>query len=230
MPPMIFSRHAIRELDRRAIEEFAMPGVMLMENAGRGVARVAQKMVVGSLPMVIVCGTGNNGGDGFVAARHLSNAGMDPRVLIAGDPDRTIGDARTNLEIVRRMGLPIEIIQDSTELDALGDRLETSLIIDAILGTGLDRPVHGFMAELIERLNSSQATGTPVLSVDLPSGLDADLGEPLGACIRASATATFVGHKRGFQNLESREHTGQVEVVDIGVPAALARELADGRG
>ena len=228
MAPMVFSRSAIRELDRRAIEDYAMLGVVLMENAGRGVAQVARTMALDEKPIVIVCGTGNNGGDGFVAARHLANADLDPQILIAGDPKRIRGDARTNLEVTTKMGLPTEFLEGEAGIDFAARRLENaSLIIDAILGTGLDRPIHGFVAGLIARINAVQESGTPVLGVDLPSGLDADTGEPLGTCIRASATATFVGHKRGFQNPQSRGHTGRVEVVDIGVPAALARQLAD---
>ncbi len=231
MEPLVFSRDAIRELDRRAIADYAIPGVILMENAGRGVADIAKPMLKGDAQLVIVCGTGNNGGDGLVAARHLANAGLDLRVLIAGDPERMTGDARTNLEIVRCMHLAIETVQNDAQARQVAGQLEaSSLVVDALFGTGLDRPIEGFRGTLIEAINAAQRAGTPVLGVDLPSGLDADMGEPLGVCVRAQATATFVGHKRGFENPASKEHTGRILVVDIGVPQALARRLSDPGG
>jgi len=217
MGRLIFGRTEIRELDRRAIEEFAVPGIVLMENAGRGVAELAMGCAAAS----IVCGTGNNGGDGFVAARHLHNTGVGVRVFVVGDPGRIRGDAGVNLEIVRRMG--IEVCSDGSGLARwLGDGLgEDGMLVDAIFGTGLDRPATGRALEAIEAINASRCR---VLSVDLPSGMDCETGR--GVCVRAEITGTLVGLKRGFSRPEARSALGRIEIIDIGVPRELCERLA----
>ncbi len=216
---LVLSRDQVREVDRRAIEDYGIPGIVLMENASRGLAHLArQKLAQATNPrIVIVTGTGNNAGDGFAVARHLHNAQCCPVVLIAGPEPGISGDARTNLEIIKRMGLcPKLLTQDQRSLDQLRDELQKAdLVIDAIFGTGLSGQVRGFYKDVIEQIN---ADATPVLAVDIPSGLDCDTGQPLGLAVRAQTTVTFVGRKIGFDAPGADAYTGKVLVVDIGAP------------
>ncbi|NIA06043.1 MAG: NAD(P)H-hydrate epimerase [Actinobacteria bacterium] len=216
------SRDQVREVDRRAIADFGIPGIVLMENASRAVADFARRRLSGlTNPRVtIVAGTGNNAGDGFAVARHLHNAELPVVVFLAGDPARISGDARTNLEIIQRMQLDIRTLsQDQQALDGLRAELaEADLVIDAIFGTGLSGPVHGFYAEVIETLNSS---GSAILAVDIPSGLDCDTGLPLGPAVRAAATVSFLARKKGFSVPGADAYTGQVHIADIGAPREL---------
>jgi len=207
------------ECDRRAVEEYGIPGVVLMENAGRGVARIAETLLgnVTGKEVVVFCGKGNNGGDGFVVARHLFNAGARVRVFLVGKKSEVKGDAATNLHIAERMGLPLQELAAAEHIPDLGS---TSLVVDALLGTGLQGNVHGALAEVIEIINGLRA---PVLAIDVPSGLNSDVGSILGVAVRATATATMAALKRGLLFSPGREHAGVVEVVDIGMPSALLR-------
>ncbi|HEX41450.1 MAG TPA: NAD(P)H-hydrate epimerase, partial [Phycisphaerales bacterium] len=163
-----------------------------------------------------LCGTGNNGGDGYVIARHLANRGAAVRLAIAGDPARIRGDARTHLDVWRRMGgavVPLDLGGDTVRrMKQLVDGAD--LLVDAVFGTGLSGPVRDDYRRLIEAVNDS---GVDVLAVDIPSGLDCDTGLPLGAAVRASCTVTFVAVKQGFANPESAPYTGVVHVASIGV-------------
>ena len=210
--PLIFDRTGIREVDRRAIQEYGMSGLVLMENAAIGAARLAMDIITGSR-IVIACGSGNNGGDGYAMARHLANAGFDVRILAISQP-RSGSDAEHNAIIASRMG--IEISQDLESLS------HADLIVDALLGTGLDRPVAETYRTCIDRMNQHAAE---TLAVDIPSGLDTDTGQPLGCAVRATATATFVGWKKGFLQNDAHAYAGVIHVVDIGVPASLASSL-----
>ncbi|MDG2422569.1 MAG: NAD(P)H-hydrate epimerase [Phycisphaerales bacterium] len=210
--PLIFDRTGIREVDRRAIDEFGMSGLVLMENAARAASQLAIEMLNGS-KVVIACGPGNNGGDGYAMARHLHNAGAEV-VVVALTAPRTGSDAETNARIAQLMGL--KTVED---LDVLST---ADLVIDAMLGTGLDRPVKAGARDCIEMINR---TAKPTLAIDIPSGLDADTGQPLGTAVHATATATFVGWKRGFLNEDAKAFTGALHVVDIGIPASLAYSL-----
>jgi NAD(P)H-hydrate epimerase len=206
----------MRAIDRWAIGTIGIPSVALMENAGRGVADVILDEP-GRLdgPVAVVCGPGNNGGDGFVAARHLRNAGVDVLVLLNGRTDAydRDGDAGTNFRVVRRMGIPVVEAADAAELRR---RLtKAAIVVDALYGTGLSRPVEGPAREAIEAVNGA---GRPVLAVDIPSGLDADTGQPLGAAVRAAITATMAFPKRGFRAGRGPVYCGTVRVIDIGLP------------
>ena len=219
---LTLSRAQVRQVDRRAIQDYGIPGIVLMENASRAVADCARHRLSSlEAPRVaIVAGTGNNAGDGFAVARHLHNAELSVVVLLAGDQDRITGDAKTNLDIIRKMQLDIRTLsQDQKGLDQLRSELtRADLVIDAIFGTGLSGPVHGFYAQVIETLNS---VGSPILAVDIPSGLDCDTGQPLGPAVCAVATVTFVARKLGFDVPGSDAYTGQVHVADIGAPREL---------
>ncbi len=224
MSEAVFTRDAIRELDRRATEDYAIPSIVLMENAGGSAARVAWDRFQPSC-VLILAGTGNNGGDGFVVARHLHNRGCRVHILIAGDPNHIAGDARTNLTICERMRLPIGVIAEGQDFVSVLPA-ECDLLVDALFGTGLDRPVRGWRSQLIADINARRDAGAfRTLSLDLPSGLDGDSGQPLGACIRADCTCTFVGPKVGFFSPEADEWLGEVVVCDIGAPRELCERL-----
>jgi NAD(P)H-hydrate epimerase len=217
------ARDEVRGLDTRAADDLSLPTVILMENAGRGAAAWLRDHpgVPASARCLILCGPGNNGGDGGVVARHLDAWGYPVRVVWFARPDRLRGDAATQWTILDRSKIDQAAWDD--ERPATPDRLDALLagadwVVDALLGTGLTRPVEGTLRGVIEAINRA---GKPVLALDLPSGLDADRGVPLGAAVRATATATFVAPKLGFGAPGARDYTGEVAVVDIGLPRRL---------
>jgi len=214
------SRAEVREVDRLAIDEYGVPGVVLMENAGAGAARLLESLGVAG-PVAIVCGKGNNGGDGFVIARHLDIAGFDVRLLLACQPGEIRGDAAVNFRIVTRAGLTIMCLADPDRADWEAGLADAAWIVDALLGTGASGPPTGPAARAIAAINAVRARGaTRVFAVDLPSGLDCDSGKPAGECVRADETATFVAPKRGFDAPGADAFTGRVHVVGIGAPRA----------
>ena len=226
-PLHTLSRDEVRSLDRRAIEHYGMPGVVLMENAGRGAAELLTRLWPEARDVAILCGHGNNGGDGFVIARHLDVARVRVQILLASSPPRLGGDAATMFEIVRRSGIPWE---DRAEADADAFRAGlagAAVVVDALLGTGAVGPPRGAIAAAIEGLRRRSADVHPpkVLAIDVPSGLDADSGDVPGACVRADATATFVARKRGFAAPGAAAFTGAVHIVGIGAPRALLAEF-----
>ena len=214
---LIFDRAGIRETDVKAIGLHGMTGLVLMENAARESAMIAMDMIekdVQNPVVAIVCGRGNNGGDGYAIARHLHNRGIGIQLLSSGQP-RPGSDAQTNARIAETMGL--ERVANHECLTSV------NLIVDALLGTGLDREVAGEDRRLIEAMNTSKV---PILSIDLPSGLDADTGKPLDIAVRATETVTFVGLKIGLLQPAGEAHAGRIHIVDIGIPQELARSLA----
>ena len=220
------TREEIRELDRRAIEEYGIPGVVLTENAGRRVAEEALEMLEDALEprVAILCGKGNNGGDGFVAARHLYNHGVkvDLYLFTIMADIAFVHDPWTHLKILVKMGFDIKEV--TTAPDArriLPDIEDSDLIIDALLGTGAEGEVREPYRTAIEDINNS---GVPALSIDIPSGLDCNDGRVLGAAVRAARTVTFVLPKKGFTRAEGPKHVGEVVVADIGIP----RDLVEG--
>jgi len=227
VPSRTCSREQIRELDRRAMEDYGIPGVVLMENAGRGAAGIAGEMIGNPAKkrVVVFCGKGNNGGDGFVIARHLHNRGARVEVVAAFAAEELSpeADAGINLEIVRHMGIhPAPALDDYGRSLAAGYAKQADLIVDALLGTGLAGDVREPFLSLIRLVN---AEDKPVLSVDVPSGLDANTGNILRAAVRATCTATFVLPKHGFLRGEGPACVGDVRVVDIGAPADLVDEI-----
>jgi NAD(P)H-hydrate epimerase len=202
-----------RQFDRDAQKKYGIPSIVLMENAGRAVAEEAIKVirntkrVMRNARVVVVCGVGNNGGDGLVAARHLLSSGYKVEVLLVGDHSRLKNDPKINYDILKRLGRGIRLNNDLKNL-------KTGLIIDAIFGIGLRDEVGEPYRAVIEAINLSKL---PVLSVDVPSGLDADTGEPLGLAVRAKLTVTFVANKVGFTKRAAKKYTGKVVVRDIGI-------------
>lgn len=215
--PFLLDREQVRDVDRRAIEEYAMTGLVLMENAGRNSAELLQTLQI-SGRVVICCGKGNNGGDGFVMARHLENAGVDVKVLLCVPPSSLTGDARANFEIVRRSQTPIAYPPADWGPELAG----ADWIVDALLGTGTQGTLREPFISAIAAVNNANRK---VFAVDLPSGLDCDTGLPLGCCIRADHTATFVARKPGFDAPGADQWTGHVHVIDIGVPRRLLQSL-----
>jgi len=217
------TREQVRDFDRRAIEELGMAGVVLMENAGRQAADVAERMLRdarGRRALIVAAG-GNNGGDGFVVARHLLVRRLEPRVLLATDPARLAGDALANFRLLAPLGIPVTVLSgDAAAMAAavMQAAEETELLVDALLGTGLTGEVREPLRSIIEAVNRCHQSGVAVLAVDIPSGLDADTGRPLGAAIQADATVTFVAAKQGFATKQSRAFAGKVIVADIGIP------------
>lgn len=221
----------IRELDVLAIEHVGIPGVVLMENAGRGCALlIAQSLLDPATEhVVILCGPGNNGGDGFVIARHLQNAGVRVTLVLAAPPEKSHGDAGINLAICRRMDIPILQAHEPEGLDAARTAINNAaVVVDALLGTGSTGAPRKAMADLVTAANDAVAARR--VAIDIPSGLDGDSGDVHEPCFRAHSTATMVAPKIGF-NLESaRRVVGRVVVVDIGLPHSLipGRKNANG--
>jgi NAD(P)H-hydrate epimerase len=218
------SRDEVRSIDARAADELGLPTIVLMENAGRGAAELLRESAgTATARVLVLCGPGNNGGDGAVVARHLDAWGWPVRVGWAAEPDRLRGDAAVQRSVLGRSGIDQQTIADPS---TIGPELEQAeWVVDALLGTGLTREVQGPTRSLIEAVNAS---GKPVLALDLPSGLDCDTGRPLGLAIRARMTASFVSRKLGFDAPGAADYLGEVRVVEIGVPGLLLDPFRDG--
>ena len=218
------SRVEVREVDRRATLVYGMSGLVLMENAGRGCVDVLLSLGCRG-PVAIVCGKGNNAGDGFVIARHLEIRGIAARVLLLGPPAELRGDAAANYAIIRQSDLPVVNLTGETSSDRLKSELSAAeWVVEALLGTGAIGPPRPPFADAIRAMNASPARR---LAVDLPSGLDCDTGIPAEPTFRADRTCTFVAPKVGFANPLAAPYLGQVHVIDIGVPRSLLNEIAN---
>jgi hydroxyethylthiazole kinase-like uncharacterized protein yjeF len=255
------TREQVRELDRRAIEEFGIPSIVLMENAARacadeadrllridGVARAMarlrqpgskddiprnvdelerwkDKLHKAATPVVILCGPGNNGGDGLAVARTLHNRGHAVAAYYVGDPtelNKASDDVRLNAKLLRGLGLEIAGLHSKEQIKSARAAFnEAPLIIDALFGTGLTRTIEDPFRAVIEAANDAEADR---LAVDIPSGLDADTGDVLGVCFRADSTVTFVAEKPGFHLAAGPAFCGQVTVAEIGIPRAYIDE------
>jgi NAD(P)H-hydrate epimerase len=226
------TREQVRTIDRLSVERYGIPGIVLMENAARAATDVAWEMLGGQPGRVLIlCGGGNNGGDGLAVARHLHNRGAEVELGLLVDPAKYKGDALTNWNIIRAMGMPARPFDPTTLANggvAPGRPARPlGLIVDAIFGTGLDQVPRDPFADVANAVNLAHVQ---VLAIDLPSGLDCETGKPLGACIKAARTVTFVAEKVGFGNTDAEEWLGQVTVGDIGCPRELVAEVAPKRG
>jgi len=214
----------MREMDRKAIEEYGIPGIVLMENAARGTfgAMVRHFPDLWNQRVGIFAGRGNNGGDAFAVGRYLLNHQGDCRVYLLGSMGEMKGDARRNLEILRAMAVPIQEIQKESDLARLKEEIASChLFIDGIFGTGLNAPVEGLFAEAINLINQLQR---PVVSIDIPSGLHADSGQVLGTCVQASLTVTMGIPKRGLAVYPGAKYCGTLVIIDISLPTRLVEE------
>ena len=215
--PDTLSRRQVRQFDRLAIEQWGIPGVVLMENAGRGAADAIEQLLGGVLPkrIAVVAGGGNNGGDGFVIARHLRLRGSEVTVFLLADQAKMAPSAAANFAILPHIDVPTRRVE-SKSLPRLADKLRSfDLVVDALGGTGIQGPLRGDLAVAVEQINAS---AQPVVAVDIPTGLDCDTGQAPGPAVRAALTVTFVARKKGFDAPGATEYTGKVIVADIGVP------------
>jgi NAD(P)H-hydrate epimerase len=223
---LVLSREEVRACDAVAIERYGMEGIVLMENAGAAAARHADTLMRSDriTRVCIIAGVGNNGGDGFVVARHLYNLGYAVHVIICGTKERIKGDAYSNLQIIEKMNVSIFSLS-GIDPAVVKHEIQTwagecGFIIDALLGTGTAGPPREPILTAIETIN---ALGKPILSLDIPSGLDCDTGEPLEVAIRAEHTVTFAAMKKGFLNPSAARFTGKVTVASIGIKTDLLK-------
>src|SRR3989449_1587960 len=211
----------MRAADRRTIDEIGIPSLVLMENAGRQVVAAMEAMYGDLLErqVAVLCGRGNNGGDGFVVARTLMQRAVDVSVFLIGRVADVRGDARTNLEILGRLGLTVVEIADSQawelHFSEIGD---CTLIVDAIFGTGLNAPLSGLMETVVADVN---AAAIPVVAIDLPSGLSADSYEPIGDSIEATMTVTLAAPKLPLVLPPGETRAGDIVIADIGIPSEV---------
>jgi hydroxyethylthiazole kinase-like uncharacterized protein yjeF len=210
----------MRNIDKKTIEEVGIPGLQLMEKAGKGVAEAAREMLgdPAGKKVIIFCGRGNNGGDGFVVGRYLAQWGAKVEFFLTTRKDEVKGDAKTNLKKALDLKLPIHEISNEKDIPS---PIEAHLIVDALFGTGFEGEITGYLENLVESINAS---GIPVLSVDVPSGLHSDTGEFTGVCIQASRTVTMALPKIGHFFFPGKAKSGKVSVVDIGVPRKVVEE------
>ncbi len=218
------TRQEVRGVDACAINQLGIPGVILMENAGRNAADAIEFFVkrrsgnLVGMKIAIVAGAGNNGGDGFVIARHLANRRARPVTFLIAYEAKLQGDAAVNFKIICNLEHDIRRISSQAIASLSDDLKKFDLIIDSAGGTGIAGALRGDIAMAVEQINSAaQTRQIPVIAIDIPTGLDCDTGLPLGPAVRADMTVTFVARKIGFDNPASLEYTGQVIVADIGI-------------
>ncbi|MDP6178885.1 MAG: NAD(P)H-hydrate epimerase, partial [Desulfatiglandales bacterium] len=215
----------IQEMDRLTIEEMGIPGVVLMENAARGATKIFLDHFAPAdhSHVLILCGSGNNGGDGFVMARYLHEAGLKVTVMVLSESNKISGDALINFEVIKHMHLKIlEVPRQEEWVQRRQVMKGSDFLIDGILGTGLNSPVRAFYGQVIEGVNSS---GKPVMSIDIPAGLNADTGQIMGVAIKADLTVTFGFPKVGQLVFPGAEIVGRLTRVDIGIPDNVANRV-----
>jgi len=215
----ILDNDGMREADRHTIEDLGVPGMVLMENAATRVVDAIRGAFPDTRRILILCGPGNNGGDGFAAARHLHNGGLDVQVCLLGDPAKLSPDATTNHRLAKNFGVPMAVIEDDdlSVVESLLEDWPTDLVVDALLGTGTDRPLQGRYANLVDTV---AASGLPVVAVDVPTGLNGASSEIPGSHLPADLTVTFGALKICHTLPPACISCGEVAVVDIGIPPA----------
>jgi len=222
---LVLPRRWVRELDRRAIENYHIPGIVLMENAGRGATDILEALGING-PVVICCGKGNNAGDGLVIARHLDLRGYRVQIVMLTPGELLTGDALLNYQIVRAAQLSLTVLpEDASEESILAYLGNGNWIIDALLGTGTQGEPRKPFDTVIRAMNRAREGGKRVLALDLPSGLDCDTGQPSRTTIQADHTVTFAAIKPGLISDTGRPFVGQLHVVHIGVPRRLIHEI-----
>ncbi|QDV43082.1 Bifunctional NAD(P)H-hydrate repair enzyme Nnr [Stieleria neptunia] len=219
-------RDDVRRVDQIAIEDYGMLGLVLMENAGRGaaerIAALCQESPGGAAhPVCILCGPGNNGGDGYVIARHLELLGFSVHILSLVPLERLTGDASVNASIAAKAGLPLQVATSAEDLDRWITDDET--VVDCLLGTGATGAPRGLYGDAVKLANKRRGLR---VAIDLPTGLDCDTGIPSQPTFRADLTVTFVAEKEGFTKADAKPWLGTVRVVGIGVPQALLNDFA----
>lgn len=222
------SSEQMKEMDRQTIAEFGVPGEVLMDSAGAGVARVIERLADMSgrkhSTVFLFAGRGNNGGDAFVAARYLNRWGCNVRVWMTGEKKAVRGDARTHLNRLLSDGVDVAELTDDRYDEIAAAAWDCGIVVDGILGTGIAGPVRGVAADAIRCVNLL-GEDRPVVAIDVPSGLNADTGAAAGEAVKADITATMAFPKTGLTAAEAIEYVGTVEVLDIGIPASLADRI-----
>jgi NAD(P)H-hydrate epimerase len=226
---LLVTANEMQEMDQKAIHSFGIPGLVLMENAGRGSVRVLLSKIdrKKTQKIAVLAGRGNNGGDGFVMARYLLEKGFKVAVFLLAPKEAVKGDAKVNMQLFEKLcdrSSEAALVEIKTEAEFKTNRsriLHHDLFIDAVLGTGLNADLRGLIRDAVELMNSS---GKPVFSVDIPSGLNADTGKPMGKAVKAFATATFAFAKAGHILYPGNLHTGELSIIDIGIPKFIADE------
>ena len=216
----------MQQMDGETIRTFGIPGRVLMENAGRGATRVLFEKfpAVRDKRLAILAGRGNNGGDGFVVARYAAQQGVSVVVYLLAEADRVTGDARANLDLLPPLDVPVVEIPDAQHLaDRKIAMAHHDIWVDAVFGTGLNSDIRGHYRDAIDLVNGFKR---PVLAVDIPSGINADNGRICGSCLRADTTATFAFPKIGHAVFPGKQYTGNLEVIDIGIPPHIADAVA----
>lgn len=213
----------MQALDKMAITKIGIPSLVLMENAGRQTAEAVRAYTKRKTrPAVgIVCGLGNNAGDGFVTARHLLDSGVRLTVFLIGTAEQLKADAKANYKILKKLGVSVRLIKGPQDI-TLRDFADLDVIVDAIFGVGLNRTVAEPFNAIIKRINFAKKY---VISVDVPSGIDATTGEALGVCVKASRTVTFTAAKKGLLKKDGAKAAGYIEVADIGIPRFLINKV-----
>ena len=221
----LVTANEMQKMDRSTIESFGIPGRILMENAGRGATQffLEQFQDAENKKIGVIAGRGNNGGDGFVIARYLAQKGISVTVYLLSKHQKVSGDAAANLKLLPLLEVPVIEIPDAESFSAHKTAMRHKAIwIDAILGTGLRSDVKGFFRDVIDFVNQSNK---PIFAVDIPSGLNSDTGRPCGTCVRADATATFAFAKTGHFLFPGADYTGNLKIIDIGVPPHIAKDV-----
>lgn len=213
----------MKEMDERAQKDYAIPGLILMENAGRAAAQAASRLLRGqkNKEVIVFSGPGNNGGDGFVLARHLANKKIKVKVFLLGKKNKLRGDALINFVILSKIG--VEAIElNFTNWPKVRTGIQRAdLVVDAIFGIGLNKDISGMFREVIKDINSR---AKKVLALDIPSGLCATTGRIFNTCVRADTTVTFGAAKKGFLKRCAKKYIGRLIVADIGLPLRLIEE------
>ena len=215
----------IKKLDGIAINKYGIPSVVLMENAGRLVAQEVKNMLPKNkrAKVIVLCGLGNNAGDGFVVARHLKEMNVDVKVFILGSPSKLKNDARINYEIVKKLKIFVKEVKKVAGVIVV-DIKKADVTVDAIFGVGLNRDLGGLFCETVEAINEF---AKKVVSIDIPTGLDGTTGIVYGTCVKADKTVTFSVQKKGLFCGNGKKVSGKVIVVDIGIPRSLIKKYAN---
>lgn len=220
----VYTARQAQCLDAYAIHRLGIPSCVLMENAGYQASQEILKILMRIKdPFVcVVCGSGNNGGDGFVAARHIFDQGIPTKVFFIGNISKLKEDPSINYHILKKIKCPLKVVHGLTP-EILRDLKKASLVVDAIFGIGLTRPVQEPLKSIIDAINRSRKK---VVALDIPSGLDATTGEVLGACVKASQTITFAVMKKGLLSNDGPAHAGKITIADIGIPGAAEKKMS----
>ncbi len=213
------TRDQVRQVDKIAIEQFGIPGIVLMENAGRGAAEIIDRIAEPGI-VAILCGSGNNAGDGYVIARHLQLAGRQLRIVSIVDLQTLQGDARTNALIAKKSDIEVQCVASDAQIAESISGATT--IVDCLLGTGARGPLRGLYADAV---NAANAVDALRVAIDIPTGLDCDSGESGDPTFRADHTITFVARKTGFEKENADAYVGVVHEVGIGAPVKLLKQL-----